>query len=160
MAEPRAVRYPDIVPAKKTVIGSKVVNAQNEDLGKIEDLVIDAGAGWIAYAVLSFGGFLGMGDKYFAVPWNAFHFDLSEKRAILNVDKKLLENAPGFDKDNWPNMSDSSWGASIYKHYGSPRTGKKRRAHRGRPKTAARISTGPPGFNIDWPCLGSGFLRS
>ena len=72
MAEPRVARYTDIVPAKKTVIGSKVVNAQNEDIGKIEDLVLDAGAGRIAYAVLSFGGFLGMGEKYFAIPWNAF----------------------------------------------------------------------------------------
>ena len=118
MAEPRAARYTDGVPAKKTVIGSKVVNVQNEDLGEIEDLVVDAGAGRIAYAVLSFGGFLGVGDKYFAIPWNAFHFNLSEKQAVLNVDKKLLENAPGFDKDNWPNMADSIWGNSIYKHYG------------------------------------------
>jgi hypothetical protein len=100
------------------VIGSNVINAQNEDLGKIEDLVLDAGAGRIAYAVLSFGGFLGMGDKYFAIPWNAFRFNLADKRAILNVDKKLLENAPGFDKDHWPNMADSIWGSSIYKHYG------------------------------------------
>src|SRR6202161_4019535 len=96
MAEPRAARYTDIVPAKKTVIGSNVVNAQNEDLGKIEDLVLDAGAGRIAYAVLSFGGFLGMGEKYFAIPWNACHFNLKENRVVLNVDKKLLENAPGF----------------------------------------------------------------
>jgi hypothetical protein len=66
----------------------------------------------------SFGGFLGMGDKYFAIPWNAFHFNLKENRAVLNVDKKLLENAPGFDKDNWPNMVDSIWGTSIFKHYG------------------------------------------
>ena len=118
MAEPRVARYTDIVPAKKTVIGSKVVNAQNEDLGKIEDLVIDARSGRIVYAVLSFGGFLGMGDKYFAIPWNAFQLDLSEKRAVLNVAKNVLENAPGFDKDAWPNMADSTWGASIYKHYG------------------------------------------
>jgi hypothetical protein len=118
MVEPRTARYSDIAPAKKTVIGSNVVNAQNEDLGKIEDIVLDAGAGRIAYAVLSFGGFLGMGDKYFAIPWNALHFNLTEKRAVLNVDKKLLENAPGFDKDNWPNMADSVWGNSIYKHYG------------------------------------------
>jgi PRC-barrel domain len=118
MAEPRAARYSDIVPAKKTVIGSKVVNAQNEDLGKIEDLVIDAGSGRIVYAVLSFGGFLGLGDKYFAIPWNAFQLDLSEKRAVLNVAKNVLENAPGFDKDAWPNMADSTWGTSIYKHYG------------------------------------------
>jgi hypothetical protein len=118
VAEPKAARYTDIVPAKKTVIGSNVVNTKNEDLGKIEDLVLDAGAGRIAYAVLSFGGFLGMGDKYFAIPWNAFRFDLAEKRAVLNVDKKLLENAPGFDKDKWPNMADSTWGTGIFKHYG------------------------------------------
>jgi sporulation protein YlmC with PRC-barrel domain len=118
MVEPRTARYTDIVAAKKTVIGSNVVNTQNQDLGKIEDVVLDAGAGRIAYAVLSFGGFLGMGDKYFAIPWNALQFNLTEKRAVLNVDKKLLENAPGFDKDNWPNMADSVWGNSIYKHYG------------------------------------------
>src|SRR6202050_5128294 len=115
MAEPRVARYTDIVPAKKTVIGSNVVNAKNEDLGKIEDLVLDAGAGRIAYAVLSFGGFLGMGNKYFAIPWNAFHFNLSEKRAVLNVDKNLLESAPGFDKNSWPNMADAHWGSGLYK---------------------------------------------
>jgi len=118
MAEPRAMKHTDIVPAKKTVIGSRVVNAQMEDLGKIEDVVLDARAGRIAYAVLSFGGFLGMGDKYFAIPWNALHFNLSEKHAVLNLDKKLLENAPGFDKDNWPNMADSNWRTRIYQHYG------------------------------------------
>src|ERR1700674_1500493 len=101
MAEPRVARYTDIVPAKKTVIGSKVVNQANEDLGKIEDLVVDAGAGRIAYAVLSFGGFLGMGDKYFAIPWDAFRFNSSDRVAVLNVDKLVLENAPGFEKDNW-----------------------------------------------------------
>jgi hypothetical protein len=116
--ETRVVSYTDIVPAKKTLIGSEVVNAHNENLGTIEDLVIDAAAGRIAYAVLSFGGFLGMGDKYFAIPWNAFHFNLAEKRVVLNLDKKQLENAPGFDKNNWPNLADSTWGTSIYKHYG------------------------------------------
>jgi sporulation protein YlmC with PRC-barrel domain len=117
VAEPKLAKYKDIVPAK-TVIGSSVVNANYEDLGRIEDLVLDASAGRIAYAVLSFGGFLGLGDKYFAIPWNKFEFHLAEKRVVLNVDKKLLEKAPGFDKDNWPNMADSTWGRSIYKHYG------------------------------------------
>ena len=55
-----------------------MVNAKNEDLGKIEDVVVDAGSGRIAYAVLSFGGFLGMGDKYFAIPWNPMHFNCSK----------------------------------------------------------------------------------
>lgn len=65
----KLAKYKDIVPAK-TVIGSSVVNADYEDLGRIEDLVLDASAGRIAYAALSFGGFLGLGDKYFAIPWN------------------------------------------------------------------------------------------
>ena len=118
MAEPRAARSAGAIPANKYIIGSKVVNQQDENIGKIEDIVIDPGAGRIAYAVLSFGGFLGMGNKYFAIPWNAFQFDLAGKKAILNVDKKLLENAPGFDQDNWPNFSDSTIGSSIYSHYG------------------------------------------
>ena len=118
MAEARAVKSVHTAPAKKTLIGCSVVNPQNEDLGQIEDLVLDAGAGRIAYAVLSLGGLLGMGGKYFAIPWNAFHFNLSEKRAILKADRKALENAPGFDKDNWPNMADLTWGSGIYKHYG------------------------------------------
>ncbi len=118
MAEARVATYTHIFPAKKTVIGSKVVNQQNEDLGKIEDIAIDVEAGRIAYAVLSFGGFLGMGDKYFAIPWEAFRFNVTDKRAVLNVDKKLLDNAPGFDKDTWPNMADSAWGNQIFTHYG------------------------------------------
>jgi hypothetical protein len=118
MAEPKMARYSNIVPAKKTVIGSKVVNQQNEDLGKIEDVVIDADAGRIAYAVLSFGGFLGMGDKYFAIPWEALRFNLADNRALLNVNKKILENAPGFSKDNWPDMADATWGNQIFTHYG------------------------------------------
>jgi hypothetical protein len=100
------------------VIGNGVVNADYEEIGKIEDLALDASAGRIAYAVLSFGGFLGIGDKYFAIPWNAFSFNLPMSRVVLNVEKKLLEKAPGFDKDNWPNMADATWGTGIHKHYG------------------------------------------
>jgi hypothetical protein len=107
-----------MIPANKYVIGSNVVNQQDEGIGQIEDLVIDASAGRIAYAILSFGGFLGMGNKYFAIPWNAFKFNLADKKAVLTVDKKLLENAPGFDKDDWPNFSDTTLGSSIYNHYG------------------------------------------
>jgi sporulation protein YlmC with PRC-barrel domain len=117
MAEPRAAKYKDVIPAS-SVIGGSVVNANYEDLGKVEDVVLDASAGRIAYGVLSFGGFLGMGDKYFAIPWSAFQFHMSEGRVVLNIDKKLLEKAPGFDKSNWPNMADSEWATSIYKHYG------------------------------------------
>ena len=106
------------VLAASTLTGNKVVNVQNEDLGTIEDLMIDIESGRIAYAVLSFGGFLGLGDKLFAIPWSALKLDAVEKRFVLNVSKELLEEAPGFDKRNWPDMSDPAWGVQIYTYYG------------------------------------------
>jgi hypothetical protein len=117
MAQPAVRRTTNFVRANKDIIGTKVVNPQNEDLGKIEDLIVDS-SGRISYAVLSFGGFLGLGDKDFAIPFNAFGFDAANNRAVLNIDKSLLKNAPGFDKDNWPNLSDPSFGQDISKYYG------------------------------------------
>jgi sporulation protein YlmC with PRC-barrel domain len=107
------------VIAADTLTGDKVVNRQKEDLGTIEHLMIDVEQGRIAYAVLSFGGFLGMGEKLFAIPWSALAVDSVERQFILNVDKKLLERAPGFDKDHWPNMADRTWGAEISTYYGA-----------------------------------------
>lgn len=107
------------VLAADTLTGDKVVNLQNEDLGKIEHLMIDLATGRIAYAVLSFGGFLGMGDKLFAIPWSALTVDTLEKRFILQVDKELLKRAPGFDKEQWPNMADRAWGTQVFKYYGA-----------------------------------------
>ncbi|MEE1919130.1 PRC-barrel domain-containing protein [Pseudomonas asiatica] len=71
------------------------------------------------YAVLSFGGFLGMGEKLFAVPWGALRLDTVNKRFVLDADKDRLKNVPGFDKDNWPNMSDPTWGKGIHDYYGT-----------------------------------------
>ena len=107
------------VLAADTLTGDRVVNAQEEDLGKIEHLMIDLGTGRVAYAVLSFGGFLGMGDKLFAIPWSALAVDKVDKRFILKVDKERLNRAPGFDKDHWPNMADPAWGAKISTFYES-----------------------------------------
>ena len=107
-----------VVSASK-IIGEAVVNHQDENLGKIHELVIDAREGRLAYAVLSFGGFIGMGNKLFAVPWTAFEFSNTENKLILNVDKKKLEAAPGFDKDaKWPDFADRTWGGDIYRYYG------------------------------------------
>src|SRR5512140_1951572 len=95
-----------VVSASK-IIGEEVVNRQNESLGKIHELVIDAQDGRLAYAVLTFGGFMGMGTKLFAMPWKAFEFSNTENKLILNVDKKKLEHAPGFEKDAvWPDFAD------------------------------------------------------
>ena len=106
------------VLSASTLKGDKVVNKQGEDLGKLEELMIDLDRGRIAYAVLSFGGFLGMGDKLFAIPWQAFTVDTAEKRLVLNADKELMKKAPGFDKSKWPNMADPTWATTLYGYYG------------------------------------------
>ena len=103
-----------------TLIGNDVYNQDSEDLGDIKELMIDMATGKIAYAVLSFGGILGLGDKLFAVPWGALKLDTTEKRFTLNVPKETLKDAPGFNKDRWPTMSDKTWASGIHKFYGTP----------------------------------------
>jgi hypothetical protein len=108
----------------KTINGDKVINMAGEHLGKIEDLMIDLENGRVAYAVLSFGGFLGLGNKLFAVPWEALSVKPHEHAFVLNVGKEILEKAEGFDKDNWPltceqlATSTREWLATIYTCYG------------------------------------------
>src|SRR6266481_4565702 len=97
------------VLSASTLTSDSVKNRADEDLGKIKELMIDIPSGRVAYAVLSFGGFLGMGDKLFAVPWDALTLDTVNHRFALNVDKEVLKNAPGFDKDRWPSMADPTW---------------------------------------------------
>jgi sporulation protein YlmC with PRC-barrel domain len=106
--------------SSSTITGDEVVNGLGESLGKIEDLMLDLDRGRIAYAVLSFGGFLNMGNKLFAIPWEALALDPANKRFTLNVAKDKLEAAPGFDKDRWPSHADSSFIGDIYRSYGTP----------------------------------------
>ena len=101
-----------------SLIGNDVENPQGEDLGTIKDLMIDTGTGQVEYYVLSFGGFLGMGNKLLAIPPQAISIDTEEEECVLNVDKETLKDAPGFDEDNWPNMADQSFRESVYSHYG------------------------------------------
>lgn len=102
-----------------TLIGNDVVNAQEEDLGDIKEIMLDMRTGRVAYAVLSFGGFLGIGEKLFAVPWQALQLDTVNKRFTLNVDKNRLKTAPGFDPDDWPDMSDAAWANKVHSFYGT-----------------------------------------
>ena len=102
----------------RSMMHNSVQNPQGEDLGKIEDLVFDLGAGRIAYAVLSLGGFLGLGDKHVAIPWDALRVAPHEHRAILDMPKERLENAPGFDRGTRPATVDREWLRSVYAHYG------------------------------------------
>jgi len=100
-----------------TLIGNDVYNHKDEDVGDIKEIMLDMSSGKVSYAVLSFGGFLGMGEKLFAVPWSALTLDTVNKRFVLNVEKDRLERAPGFDNDKWPNMSDPAWAKEIHSYY-------------------------------------------
>jgi sporulation protein YlmC with PRC-barrel domain len=106
------------VLSTSSIAGTKVVNPTGEDLGSIEDLMLHTDTGEVAYAVLSFGGFLGMGDKLFAIPWEALTIDTANHAFVLDVDREKLENAPGFDKNDWPTSADSTWLHDLHRHYG------------------------------------------
>ena len=119
--------------------GLKVVNPAGDELGKINDFVIDIHSGKITYAALDFGGFLGIGDKLFAVPWSAFTVSSGgkdhEHQLTLDVSKDKLKNAPGFDKNHWPDMANPDWSKPVDEFYEGHKT-----ARRGS-KLAVELST-------------------
>jgi sporulation protein YlmC with PRC-barrel domain len=107
---------PEIMAAS-SFEGETVVNLQGETVGEIEEIMLDVRAGRIAYAVMSVGGLLGIGEKYFAVPWHAFTMDTDHHHFILDVDTERLKNAEGFDKDHWPSMADHAWAVGLHDFY-------------------------------------------
>lgn len=88
-----------------SIIGDTVENFDGEDLGEIKNLMINLNTGIIEYAILDFGGFLGIGSKLFAVPFSALTLDPERRTFLLNKDKDSLNRAPGFDKDHWPDTN-------------------------------------------------------
>jgi sporulation protein YlmC with PRC-barrel domain len=105
--------------AASTLMGNRVLKPEGEELGNIEEIMLDVKSGQIAYAVLSFSGFPAIGNKRFPVPWNALQIDPGEQDFILDIDRKTLEGVPDFDKDNWPDMADLAFGRVVHKHYGT-----------------------------------------
>ncbi|WP_082585870.1 PRC-barrel domain-containing protein [Hydrogenophaga sp. Root209] len=102
-----------------TLIGNDVFNDRDEDLGEIREIMLDMHTGQVDYAVLSFGGFLGVGEKLFAVPWAALELDTTSRCFVLRVSKARLESAPGFDKQHWPDMADPEWEKDVHEFYGT-----------------------------------------
>ena len=100
-----------------SVIGAKVVNPKGDTLGDIKELVIDPRSGRVAYVVVTFGGFLGMGEKLFAIPFSSFRHDVKKDDYVLDVAKERLHAAPGFDTDHWPAMADEKWNRDVHKYY-------------------------------------------
>jgi len=105
------------VMSADTLQGDDVYNEADEKLGEITDIMIDMPTGKVAYAVMSVGGVLGIGDKLMAVPWSALRLDTEKECFRLDVSRERVENAPGFDKDHWPTMADQQWAENVHGYY-------------------------------------------
>jgi len=103
------------------IIGTNVRNRQGEKIGDVEDIVLDRN-GTVAYAVVSTGGFLGIGDRLHAIPWKALQPVANEDHLVLDIDRKRLQAAPGFPANTWPNFNDEKWNADNRLAYPVPAT--------------------------------------
>lgn len=102
------------------LIGMDVRNQQDEKLGTISDVIVDFQSGQAPFAVLSSGGFFGVGNRMLAIPTPSFQQNAGQDQFVLNMDRERLKSAPTFDKNNWPNMDESQWRSQIYSFYGQP----------------------------------------
>lgn len=111
---------PDVMAAD-TLESNEVVSSDGENVGKIKHIMLDVLSGRIAYAVLSSGGFLGIGDKLLAIPWGALTLNTDNKSFVLSVPASEVKDAPGFDKDQWPAMADLQWAVGVHDYYHTER---------------------------------------
>jgi sporulation protein YlmC with PRC-barrel domain len=110
----------NVLLRSKTLFDYRVKSPQGEDLGKIEELMIDMEMGRVAYAVLSFGGLWGLGSKWVPVPWDAVALRPDEKVLLLKIEKEKIEKAPNFEAATLPELANRQWGAVIHTYYGYP----------------------------------------
>ena len=120
------------------IIGASVRDTKDRKIGEIKDMVLDGGRGEIAYAVVSFGGVMGVGQKYHAIPWQVLKAADNGMYYVLNADRETISQAPGFDKGDWPDMADSRWSADIERYWS-------RKVGRGTPDNG--LSSGAPGVS-------------
>lgn len=107
------------IASASRLLGDDIRNYEDEELGSIKDIMLDTSSGEIAYVILSAGGILGIGEKLLAVPWYALELDTDVGCFRLSIDKESLKEAPGFDKDNWPDMRNLSWGRRVHDYFRS-----------------------------------------
>jgi sporulation protein YlmC with PRC-barrel domain len=107
---PRVIRLSELM-------SFDVTNSDGEDLGAIEDIMIDWRQDRIVYAILSFGGILGLGEKWFPIPLDQVRLDPIEQRIIFDVEPEVLENAPGFEESELPDTTDLNWDEEIHSYW-------------------------------------------
>jgi len=103
--------------AASKVNGTNVYNAQGEHLGSIYDVMLDKRSGNVAYAVMSFGGFLGIGEEYHPLPWSVLNYDTAQGGYVVNVDKESLEGAPRYTDSDYERWDDPEYTRSIDDYY-------------------------------------------
>lgn len=108
----------DRLIASDKVEGTAVYNRQGERLGTVHNFMLDKSTGRVAYAVMSFGGFLGMGESYHPLPWRVLNYDTSQGGFVIDLDKSRLAKAPSYTASNVPNWSDRAYGSRIDDYYG------------------------------------------
>jgi sporulation protein YlmC with PRC-barrel domain len=106
------------VLSASTLTGDPVVNHEGERLGTLKEIMIDLDRGEIGYAVLSRGELAGIGERLFAVPWSLFTVDTAQHQLLLDIDAGALDDAQGFDPDDWPRFDDQDWGGRLHDSYG------------------------------------------
>lgn len=100
------------------IMGTDLRNSRGEKIGDIKDIVLDR-SGSVTYAVVSTGGFLGIGDRLHAVPWSAIQTVPGRDYRLLDIDKNRLKDAPNFEPNNWPNVIDEKWSTENRRFYGT-----------------------------------------
>lgn len=115
--EPEDAPAPCVLTAS-TLVGAAVFNPQGEHLGTLKEVVFDFGSASVSYAVLSFSDFPGIGEKLFALPWEALSIEPERRRVLLHVTQEELQHAPGFDKNHWPTTPDRRFISDLHAHYG------------------------------------------
>ncbi len=114
-----ATRKPDeatVVTARR-LEGTIVYGATGEKVGDIEDLMIDKVSGKVAYAVLAFGGFLGMGERHHPLPWSILKYDAAKSGYVVQLDKAILKDAPSFGSSDDVSWADEGWGRRVHDYY-------------------------------------------
>ncbi|WER49197.1 PRC-barrel domain-containing protein [Cupriavidus sp. WKF15] len=105
------------VMAASSLDDTKVYSSDDQHVGEIKEIMIDVPRGRVAYAVLTTGGFLGMGDTLHAIPWGALVMDTDAKCFRLGLTADRIKNAPGFNKNSWPSMADPQWATEVHRYY-------------------------------------------
>lgn len=109
--------------AASKVNGTSVYDTGGSKLGSIYDVMLDKPSGQASYAIMSFGGFLGMGEKYHPLPWNQLHYDVNLGGYMVNIDRDTLEDGPAYDSGDASMWDDTSWGSRVDDYYGARHTG-------------------------------------